>query len=378
MNFDFLESKGFIMDKRPLPSRMELNEQKHHKKHIWRWITLIIVLLIAGIGVYVGSIYVKTKNAVDKTYDPQNAVTQDSFNGKEPFSILLLGTDTGAFGRKEKNGNSDTMIIATVNSSKKKVSLMSIPRDTMAQMIGTEDFSVHKINAAYNIGGPKMAMKTTSRLLNVPLKYYIVMNMGGMQKLVDGVGGVDVKPPLSFSYGGYSFTKGKKVHLNGSQALAYSRMRYDDPQGDYGRQLRQRQVIMSILKNALSVKTIENLDSVLDSASNSIRTNITFNSMVSIAKNYRNCTNNMSSDYLHGTGAMIGDASYQVMSDKELQRCSDIVRSDMGLDKEDLSNNETYQNSKNVNFDWSSGDPNQVYYVYEPNSDQLWEGDRSY
>ena len=155
-------------------------------------------------------------------------------------------------------------------------------------------------------------------------------------------------------------------------------MRYDDPQGDYGRQLRQRQVIMSILKNALSVKTIENLDSVLDSASNSIRTNITFNSMVSIAKNYRNCTNNMSSDYLHGTGAMIGDASYQVMSDKELQRCSDIVRSDMGLDKEDLSNNETYQNSKNVNFDWSSGDPNQVYYVYEPNSDQLWEGDRSY
>ncbi|MDK7094082.1 LCP family protein, partial [Gardnerella swidsinskii] len=79
----------------------------------------------------------------------------DSFSGKEPFNILLLGTDTGAFGRKEVRGNSDTMIIVTVNPAKKKLSLMSIPRDTMARMIGTESFSVHKINAAYNIGGAK-------------------------------------------------------------------------------------------------------------------------------------------------------------------------------------------------------------------------------
>ena len=250
-------------------------------------------------------------------------------------------------------------------------------RDTMARMIGTDNFSVHKINAAYNIGGAKMAMRTTSKVLNVPIKYYISMNMGGMRKIVDGVGGVTVTPPLTFTYDGYTFTKGKTVHLNGSQALAYSRMRYDDPKGDYGRQLRQREVIMSVLEHALSFNTLKNLDSILGSVSTSLRTNLTFDSMVKISKNYRKCTNNMSSDYLHGVGAMIGDASYQVMSDRELQRTSNIVRNDLGLDSMDIDNNETYQNSMNSQFDWNSGDSNQVYYIYDPYTDELWNGDRA-
>lgn len=364
--------------KEPVLSRVELNKEKHSKKKPIRIIIAVVLVLVLGLGAYAGSVYFKAKNAFDKTYDPKNAVKQDSFSGKEPFNILLLGTDTGAFGRKEVRGNSDTMIIVTVNPAKKKLSLMSIPRDTMARMIGTESFSVHKINAAYNIGGAKMAMQTTSKVLNVPIKYYISMNMGGMRKIVDGVGGVTVTPPLTFTYDGYTFTKGKKVHLNGSQALAYSRMRYDDPKGDYGRQLRQREVIMSVLEHAMSFSTLKNLDSILGSVSTSLRTNLTFDSMVKISKNYRKCTKNMSSDYLHGVGAMIGDASYQVMSDKELQRTSNIVRNDLGLDSMNIDNNETYQNSMNSQFDWTSGDSNQVYYVYDPYTDELWNGDRAY
>ena len=355
----------------PIHSRVELNREKHNKKKKVHIIIGIVLFLFLGLGIYASSVYLKAKNAFDKTYDPKTAVKQDSFSGKEPFNILLLGTDTGAFGRKEVRGNSDTMILVTVNPTKKKLSLMSIPRDTMARMIGTDSFSVHKINAAYNIGGAKMAMQTTSKVLNVPIKYYISMNMGGMRKIVDGVGGVTVTPPLTFTYDGYTFTKGKTVHLNGSQALAYSRMRYDDPKGDYGRQLRQREVIMSVLEHALSFNTLKNLDSILGSVSTSLRTNLTFDSMVKISKNYRKCTNNMSS-------AMIGDASYQVMSDRELQRTSNIVRNDLGLDSMDIDNNETYQNSMNSQFDWNSGDSNQVYYIYDPYTDELWNGDRAY
>lgn len=361
--------------KNPLPSRVEMHKKTNKKKHILLWIVGIIVLIIAGAAAYGGYVYNKTKNAVDKTYDPKTAVTQDDFNGKKSFSILLLGTDTGALGRTEKRGNTDTMIIATVNPEKKSLNLMSIPRDTMAEMIGTENFSVHKINAAYNIGGAQMALDTTSKLLNVPLKYYVEVNMGGLEKLVDGVGGVDVNNSFQFSYGGYTFKKGK-LHLNGKQALAYSRMRYDDPRGDYGRQVRQRQVIMSILKNSMSVNTLANLDQVLNSASKNIKTNLTFNSMVNIVKNYQGCMDNMTSDYLHGRGAMIGDASYQVMSDEELQRASNLIRKNLGLGTTELDNNETYQNSKNKGFDWNSSDSNQRYYVYEPDSDDWWNGDQ--
>lgn len=85
-----------------------------------------------------------------------------------------------------------------------------------------------------------MAMKTVSNLLNIPVKYYALVNMGGLMKLVDYVGGIYVTPPAAATYSGFPFQEGVRQHLNGQAALAYSRMRYDDPQGDYGRQKRQR------------------------------------------------------------------------------------------------------------------------------------------
>ena len=135
---------------------------------------------------------------------------------------------------------------------------------------------------------------------------------------------------------------------------------------------------MSVLDHAMSVNTLKNLNSILSSLSTSLRTNLTFNSLVKIGKNYRSSAKNMSSDYMHGVGAMIGDASYQVMSDRELQRVSNIVRNDLGLDSMDIDNNETYQNSMNSQFDWTTGSSNQVYYIYDPYTDELWNGDRAY
>lgn len=72
--------------------------------------------------------------------------------------------------------------------------------------------------------------------------------MGDLKTIVNRVGGIDIAPVLSFSYEGCTFTKSKTTHMNGAKALAYSRMRYDDPQGDYGRQKRQRQVLSALLK----------------------------------------------------------------------------------------------------------------------------------
>lgn len=69
-----------------------------------------------------------------------------------------------------------------------------------------------------------------------------------MKTIINKVGGVDITPNLSFTYEGYTFTKGEKTHMDGAKALAYSRMRYDDPEGDYGRQKRQRQILAALMK----------------------------------------------------------------------------------------------------------------------------------
>ncbi len=169
---------------------------------------------------------------------------------RKKFAVLLMGTDTGALDRTEKMGNTDTIILAVVNPEKKRYTLMSIPRDTMAQMVGSNQFRVEKINAAYSLGGARMSMASVSKLINVPIKYYALVNMGGIMKMIRYVGGINIRPTLSFEYGGYIFKKDKLTHMGGAGALAYSRMRYDDPQGDYGRQQRQRQVITTLIKKS--------------------------------------------------------------------------------------------------------------------------------
>lgn len=350
------------------PSNKWVQNLKYKNHYIWLWITgiVILVVIIAAIA-YFASVYFKTKDAVDKTYDPNTAVkTTGEFNGKKRFAVLLMGTDTGALDRKEKRGRTDTIILAVVNPAKKHYTLISISRDTMAQMIGSDTFKTEKINAAYELGGAKMSMDTVSELINVPIKYYAVVNMGGIMKMIRYVGGINIRPTLSFEYGGYKFKKGKLTHMGGAGALAYSRMRYDDPKGDYGRQTRQRQVIMTLIKKAVSVSSLSNLDSILTSVSSNVRTNLPFSALQQIAMNYRGCADTSSSDYLHGYNAMIRDAAYQVQPTKELQRISNLARTELGLEKENINNNETFQNQQNIANGFSfKSNKIQNYHIYD-------------
>ena len=238
-------------DKLGIPETRQ-HARKRKQKQIRNWIIGILAVvcaIAAGVGLYAAHLYKTAEQAANTAYDSENAVktTYGEFNGKKPFAVMLLGTDTGALDRTEKRGNTDTIIVVVVNPKKKNYTMISIPRDTMADMVGDDSNDVQKINAAYSIGGAKMAMKTVSNLLNIPVKYYALVNMGGLMKLVDYVGGIYVTPPLTFTYSGFPFKKRVRQHLNGQAALAYSRMRYDDPQGDYGRQKRQREVITKLV-----------------------------------------------------------------------------------------------------------------------------------
>mgnify|MGYP002508735689 CR=1 FL=1 len=154
---------------------------------------MIAICAVAAVA-YSAYVYFKAKSAVDQTYDPKNQVEvrDGEFNGKNKFAVLLMGTDTGALDRTEKRGRTDTIILAIVNPQKKRYTLMSIPRDTMAQMVGNSSFRVEKINAAYTIGGAKMAMDSVSKLINVPVKYYALVNMGGIMKMIRYVGGITI------------------------------------------------------------------------------------------------------------------------------------------------------------------------------------------
>jgi cell envelope-related function transcriptional attenuator common domain len=154
------------------------------------------------------------KNTLNDTYTESNVKkmrnVSDVIKNKKPFSLLILGTDTGDLGRSDK-GRTDTIIIATVNPEKKHVTLTSIPRDTEVRIAGSDN-SYDKINSAYTIGGVSTAIKTVQNTLDVPIDFYLLVNMGSLRKIVDTLGGVTVTPTLTFKYSDADVTKGKKSH----------------------------------------------------------------------------------------------------------------------------------------------------------------------
>ncbi|WP_461214045.1 LCP family protein [Lacticaseibacillus sp. GG6-2] len=339
------------------------------RRRLGHYVVMIVLTLLVLVAGYAVRLYSQTKNAVDKTYDPVSttAAAQSDISGKKPLSILLMGTDTGEFGRQYK-GNSDTMIVVTINPKTKRTTMTSIPRDTLAQIIGGNNAGAQKINAAYNAGGNEAAMKTVTKLLNVPINYYVTVNMAGLEKIVDAVGGIDVNVPFSWTdtdSGGYKFTKGA-MHLDGKHALSYARMRHQDPQGDYGRQKRQRQVITQITKKVLSAGSLSNYSTLMDSLSSSMRTSLTFADMVAIGEKYGDCIKNIKQTTLQGLGVYIDGSSYQVPKTEELQKVSDQIRAELGLDQATLDNFNTKQNKYNTNhgFNWNDGF-NPVYTLYD-------------
>ena len=340
----------------------------HAKKsqHPYFKIFLLIVLTLGFAGsAYAFRLYSQAKSAVNATYRPvENKKVSTNIKNGKPLSILLLGVDTGAEGRIDK-GNSDTMILATVNKDQEKVQLVSIPRDTMAKMQykSSNKFNIQKINAAYNLGSSSMAISTVEELINVPIDYYVTIDMSALSKIVDAVGGIDVDVPFSFNYDWQNFKKGK-MHINGKQALAYARMRYEDPDNDYGRQKRQQQVIKGIVNSAMSLKTLANFEKIMNTLSDSIATNLSFDDMLSVYENYRSATKSMKSDHIQGRNAWIDGASYQVAPTSELQRISNKLRKSLDLDTETLSNAETKQNALNKTF--FSNEESETYNVYTP------------
>lgn len=304
-----------------------------HRPVMWTIVIALLVLLGGGLA-YGYQAWNSAKKTFSQTYESSNAAKSRNVSAvlkkNKPFSILLMGTDTGALGRSDV-GRTDTLMVATINPTKETAYLTSIPRDTRVTVGSGVNASVQKINAAYTIGGSKTAVKTVENLLDIPIDFYAIVNMGGLEKMVDAVGGVDVTPPLTFHYGAANVTKGKKVHLNGKQALAYSRMRHEDPLGDYGRQKRQRQVLQKMVVKAAGLSSITRYQTILKSLNGNLKTDLTFDDLMQIRAKYGDASHHIKSETLQGQDAMIDGLSYQVPTTSELKKVSNHIRKTLEL-----------------------------------------------
>lgn len=315
-------------------------KNKHLKKshHLFKWGILLIIAVLAVCGI---SEYFMVKNATNQISSNHSTKDEVKIKKGRPFSILVLGTDVGALGRGTSYaGNTDTMELLTINPTSRRVTMTAIPRDTLVKVNTKKGADYVKINAAYPIGGAKLVKKQVSELLGVPVNYYALVNMGMLEKVVNAVGGVEVDNPFKFEFDGHTYPKGKQK-LNGKQALGYSRMRYDDPDNDYGRQKRGQQIILSAINKFKKHGNLVMADQILNAVKDDVRTDIPLDSFTTLYKNYLPAMSSSENDCLRGKDAEIDGVDFQIATPDEINRVSRNVRKALGLKPIEVINAET-------------------------------------
>lgn len=311
--------------------RENVERVKKRRKVKKRWTPLKILLLIAlmlviGAGGFIGYTYYQVDQTVKKIQSPVKNTGDTVVEKQKPVSVLLLGVDQ----RPGERGRSDSIMIMTLNPTQNESRLISIPRDTKVEIVGrgTND----KINHAYSFGGPEMAIKTVEKFLDIPINYYAEINMEGFTSLVDAVGGVTVVNDIDFDYEGEKFSIGK-INLNGNQALKYTRMRYDDPRGDFGRQMRQRQVIEQVVAKLSSDVSVSKFNAIMDVVGKNAQTNVSFKPMRTLAFDYMNAFQNQKNLKLEGTGGKEADGIYYWNpTEDSLAQTKTALRYSLGLE----------------------------------------------
>ncbi len=227
--------------------------------------------------------------------------------GKKPFNVYISGIDTT--GNINNVARSDVNMIVTVNPETHEILLTSIPRDYYVTLhsYGQKDKLTHS-----GIYGINESVTSVEDLLSIDINYYVRVNFSTVTKLVDIIGGIDINSEYTFSTHGmrnggkkYYFKAGPN-HLNGEEALAFSRERKSFRDGDNQRIKNQQIVLTAIIEKITSSKTLlEKYSSILDTMGNSIQTNMDQTALSKLVKNQISDMSswNISKNSLKGTNS---------------------------------------------------------------------------
>ncbi len=192
---------------------------------------------------------------------------------EDAFNIYISGIDVE--GAVSTTSRSDVNIIMTVNPDTHKILLTTTPRDYYVPIPDISGGMPDKLTHA-GLYGVDASMRTLEEIYDIDLSYYARVNFTSLIKIVDALGGIDVYSDYAFTAdaGGYSFQEGMN-HMNGEQALAFSRERYSFSDGDNQRGKNQEAVITAILNKAMSPAILKNAGEIISDVSDSVETNMT-------------------------------------------------------------------------------------------------------
>lgn len=254
----------------------------------------------------------------------------------ETFNVFISGID--AEGDVSTVSRSDVNMLVTVNTSTNQILLTSIPRDYYVYIseLGAKDKLTHA-----GLNGINSSVSTVENLMDIEINYYVKVNFTSLIMMVDALGGIDVNVPYTVGRPGWSsYAPQGMNHMDGEKALAYSRERYDLPNGDNDRIKNQQRVIQSMLNKLISPTIITNYMDILDAVAGSFETNMSTKEITSLLKgqlenmkawDVQSYSLTGEGSYFKG-GAMMPDTElyYCIPNKASVQKVTDYINSMMG------------------------------------------------
>lgn len=298
-------------------------------------IIAVIAVVLLGVGsafAYMGVINGNLSAGLDSKL--KNTLVKTNLT-KEPFYMLLLGTDASLERENDETYGeafrTDTILFTRVDPVEKKITMISMPRDTMVQIPG---HGTQKLNAAYAFGGASGAVETVSDIAGVGISHFCLVDMDGLVSVVDALGGVEVDVPIEINdedAGGH-LDAGLQT-LNGEQALILCRSRNafeDFGGGDIYRAANQRLVLQAIAKKVLE-SDIGTIANTVTAFSEFVSTDLSVNDIVGLAQAFQglDTENSIYTGSLPTESQYIDDLWYEVIIEDEWEAM--MKRVDQGL-----------------------------------------------
>ncbi len=312
--------KDDTQDSGDKPSPKSKKWMSADKKKPWSLKKKIIVTVVSvlgaallGVGVFLASILIDPMGrfkTIDQqvTHAPSSSASQPADSTTTPtptldpygelisksdftileqtVNILLIGVDYAPERddwRGKKYFHSDVMIILAINKETGSVNLISLPRDTYAEIPGVD--GIYKLNASMDCGGgwknnpqegcKKVCEAASWMIGNIPIQYYYAVDMSAVKGLVDAIDGVDFNIDVDFKMQGRSYKAGMQ-HMNGQAVLDYLRVRKDlgDDSGDLNRINRQKDMLIAILQKLKDTGLIFKIPDIIGAFTGNLQTNV--------------------------------------------------------------------------------------------------------
>ena len=269
-----------------MPDRLRGEVAKRRSKRrriVFSVITVAVLLLVAVAAA--GALWLADLSREITITDAEGNVVEVELEerlAEEPYTVLILGYDKDEWG----TSRSDTIMLARVDEQAGKVWLLSIPRDVKVQLA---QYGTEKINAAFALGGPELAIRTVEDLIGIPINHYIGIEMLGFVDLIEAMGGIEIDVPMYIEPGGETWEQpiepGLQV-LDGWQSLWFVRARYQFEQQDIARTENQQYFLKAVADQA-SNTPITKLVGVVNAVSSMIQTDMGLPELARMAKALR-------------------------------------------------------------------------------------------